>query len=116
MTLGPNGILFVGSRDKGDVYAVIDKDGDQRADEVFTIARGLNMPVGVAYRNGSLFVSAVDRILRFDKVEQRLTNPPTPVTIKDGFPKETHHGWKFIAFGPDGSLCARRCPVQHLRT
>jgi len=50
------------------------------------------MPAGVAYRNGSLFVSAVDRILRFDKVEQRLTNPPTPLTIKDSFPKETHHG------------------------
>jgi glucose/arabinose dehydrogenase len=104
MTLGQHGTLFVGSRDKGDVYAVIDKDGDQRADGVFTIASGLNMPVGVAYRNGSLFVSAVDRILRFDKVEQRLTNPPTPVTITDGFPNEAHHGWKFIAFGPDGKL------------
>jgi len=104
MTLGQNGTLFVGSMGKGDVYAVIDKNGDQRADEVFTIARGLNMPVGVAYRNGSLFVSAVDRILRFDKVEQRLTNPPTPVTITDRFPNEAHHGWKFIAFGPDGKL------------
>lgn len=104
MALGKNGTLFVGSKDKGDVYAVIDTDGDQRADEVFTIARGLNMPVGVAYRNGSLFVSAMDRILRFDKIEQRLTNPPTPVTIKDGFPNEASHGWKFIAFGPDGKL------------
>jgi glucose/arabinose dehydrogenase len=104
MTLGQNGTLFVGSMGKGDVYAVIDKNGDQRADEVFTIARGLNMPVGVAYRNGSLFVSAVDRILRFDKVEQRLTNPHTPVTITDRFPNEAHHGWKFIAFGPDGKL------------
>jgi glucose/arabinose dehydrogenase len=104
MTLGQNGFLFVGSKHKGDVYAVIDKDGDQRADEVFTVARGLNMPVGVAYRNGSLFVSAVDRILRFDKVEQRLTNPPTPVTIKDDFPKPIDHVWKFIAFGPDGKL------------
>lgn len=104
MTLGQNGTLFVGSKEKGDVYAVIDKDGDQRADAVVTIARSLNMPVGVAYRNGSLFVSAVDRVLRFDKVEQRLTNPPTPVTITEGFPKEAHHGWKFIAFGPDGKL------------
>src|SRR5215467_11254772 len=99
MTLGQHGTLFVGSKGKGDVYAVIDKDGDQRADKVFTIARGLNLPVGVAYRNGSLFVSAVDRILRFDKVEQRLTDPPTPVTIKDDFPKQTDHVWKFIAFG-----------------
>ncbi len=104
MTLGANGTLFVGTRDKGDVYAVVDKDGGQRADAVMTIARGLRMPVGVAFRNGSLYVSAVDRILRFDDIEQRLTNPPSPVPITDGFPKETHHGWKFIAFGPDGKL------------
>ena len=104
MALGQNGTLFVGSKGKGNVYAVIDQDGDQRADEVFTIASGLNMPMGVAYRNGSLFVSAVDRILRFDKVEQRLKNPPTPVTITDRFPNEAHHGGKFIAFGPDGKL------------
>ena len=105
MALGQNGILFVGSKDKGgEVYAVVDKNGDHRADEVLIIARGLNNPVGVAYRSGSLFVSAVDRILRFDKVEQRLTNPPKPVTITEDFPKEAHHGWKFIAFGPDGKL------------
>ena len=104
MTLGQNGTLFVGTMRKGDVYAVVDKDGDQRADQIFTIAGGLHMPVGVAYRNGSLYVSAVDRILRFDGVEQRLTNPPSPVTVTDRFPKETHHGWKFIAFGPDGKL------------
>src|SRR5262245_9668120 len=104
MTLGRNGTLFVGTRDKGDVYAVVDKDGDQRADQAFTIARGLHMPVGVAYRNGSLYVSAVDRILRFDEVEHRLTNPPSPVTITDRFPNETLHAWKFIAFGPDGKL------------
>ena len=104
MTLGQNGTLFVGSKHIGNVYAVIDTDGDQRADQVFTIARGLNKPVGVAYRNGSLFVSDLDRILRFDKIEQRLRDPPTPVTIKDDFPKETDHGWKFIAFGPDEKL------------
>lgn len=104
MTLGANGTLFVGSRDKGNVYAVVDRNGDQRADEVFTIARGLRLPVGVAFRNGSLYVSAVDRILRFDGIEQRLADPPSPVTVTDGFPTETHHGWKFISFGPDGKL------------
>jgi glucose/arabinose dehydrogenase len=104
MALGKSGILFVGSKQKGDVYAVVDTDGDQRADEMFIIARGLNMPVGVAYRDGSLFVSALDRILRFDKIEQRLTNPPKPVTIKDDFPNQASHGWKFIAFGPDEKL------------
>ena len=104
MTLGKNGTLFVGSRSKGDVYAVVDTDGNQRADKVYTLARGLNMPVGVAYRNGSLYVSAVNRILRFDEIEQRLSNPPKPVVVTDRFPQETMHGWKFIAFGPDGKL------------
>jgi glucose/arabinose dehydrogenase len=104
MTLGKNGTLFVGTRAKGDVYAVVDRDGDQRADQVLTIASGLRMPVGVAFRNGSLYVSAVDRILRFDEIEQRLTKPPAPVTVTDAFPKDQHHGWKFIAFGPDGKL------------
>jgi glucose/arabinose dehydrogenase len=104
MTLGKNGTLFVGSRSKSDVYAVVDTDGDQRADKVYTLARGLNMPVGVAYRNGSLYVSAVNRILRFDDIEQHLTKPPKPIMVTDRFPQETMHGWKFIAFGPDGKL------------
>ena len=104
MALGQDGVLFVGTRDKGDVYAVLDKDGDQRADDVLTIARGLHMPVGVAYRKGSLYVSAVDRILRFDNIDTRLKDVPPPVVIADRFPKETSHGWKFIAFGPDGKL------------
>lgn len=104
MALGQDGVLFVGTRDKGDVYAVLDKDGDQRAEEVLTIARGLHMPVGVAYRKGSLYVSAVDRILRFDNIDTRLKDVPPPVVIADRFPKETSHGWKFIAFGPDGKL------------
>ncbi len=104
MTLGRNGTLFVGSRAKGHVYAVLDKDGDQRADEVLTVATGLRIPVGVAYRDGSLYVSALDRILRLDQIDQRLRNPPTPVVVTDRFPQDTSHGWKFIAFGPDGKL------------
>src|SRR5213593_2206954 len=104
MTLGKNGTLFVGSRSKGDVYAVVDTDGDQRADKVYTIASRLQQPVGVAYRNGSLYVSAMDRILRFDDIEQHLTKPPKPVVVTDRFPMQPDHGWKYIAFGPDGKL------------
>lgn len=104
MTLGQDGTLFVGTMDKGDVYAVLDKNGDQRADEVLTIARGLHMPAGVAYRKGSLYVSAVDRILRFDNIDTQLKDVSPPVVIADRFPKENSHGWKFIAFGPDGKL------------
>ncbi|MFZ2948152.1 MAG: PQQ-dependent sugar dehydrogenase [Desulfuromonadaceae bacterium] len=104
LAAGPDGIVFVGTRGEGKVYAVIDKNGDGKADEVLTIAKGLQMPNGVAFRNGSLYVAEVGRILRFDNIVKRLRNPPPPVVVTDALPKEEHHGWKFIRFGPDGRL------------
>jgi glucose/arabinose dehydrogenase len=104
MTLGPAGTLFVGTRTAGVVYAVVDANKDQKADRVFTIATGLEMPNGVAVRDGSLFVAEVSRILRFDHIETALEKPPAPVVVTDAFPRDRHHGWKFIAFGPDGWL------------
>ena len=62
------------------------------------------MPNGVAFRNGALYVAEVNRVLRYDDIESHLANPPKPVTVNDQFPKDRHHGWKFIAFGPDGLL------------
>ena len=99
---GTHGTLFVGSMAAGHVYAVSLDAG--RASAVRTIASGLQLPVGVAYRSGSLYVSAVSRILRIDHVDGDLDRLPTPVVVTDRFPTETHHGWKFIAFGPDGDL------------
>ena len=96
------GVLYVGSMGEGKVFAVEMDQG--RATAVLTIASGLQMPVGVAWRDGQLFVSAVSKILRFDGIDGRLRNPPAPITVTSGFPTETHHGWKFIAFGPDGLL------------
>ena len=102
MVLGDSGTLFVGSMHAGKVYAI--KFRDNRAVETVTIASGLHMPVGVAFRAGALYVSEVSRILRFDNIEARLANPPQPVVVNDRFPSDRHHGWKFIAFGPDGML------------
>ena len=104
MVRSPNGTLFVGTRSAGSVYAVLDQNHDNRADSVMTIAKGLNMPNGVAFRDGALYVAEVDRILRYDHIETRLKNPPQPVIVSQNFPFEKHHGWKYIAFGPDGML------------
>lgn len=104
LALGPGGTVFVGSRQAGKVYALVDADGDQRAERVRVIAENLNSPNGVALRGGALFVAEMHRILRFDDIENRLENPPAPVVVNDQFPDETHHGWKYIAFGPDDRL------------
>ena len=104
MALSPSGILFVGTRSRGVVYAVVDRNGDFVADEVHIIAKDLYMPSGIAFRDGSLYVAEVHRILRFDNIEDQLEHPPSPVVVYDALPTQSHHGWKFIAFGPDGRL------------
>jgi glucose/arabinose dehydrogenase len=104
LALSPGGVLFVGTRKAGKVYAVIDQNRDGTADKSYIIADGLNMPNGVAFKNGSLYVAEVNRILRYDRVEQRLGQDNVPVVVNNSFPRDRHHGWKYIAYGPDGLL------------
>jgi len=104
LTLSPSGILFVGSRKAGKVYAVIDNDRDFKADEVITIVKGLNMPNGVAFFDGDLYVAEVHRIIKFKNIEENLRSPEPPQVINDTYPKDKWHGWKFIRIGPDNKL------------
>ena len=100
---GNGGTLFVGSMHAGKVHA-LRFGADYRVQGVSVVASGLQRPVGVAYRQGSLYVSTVSRILRYDDIERHLDDPPAAVLVSDQLPTECHHGWKFIAFGPDGKL------------
>lgn len=104
MAMGENGTLFVGTRNENKVYALRDEDGDFRAEKVFEVASGLEQPNGVAFKDGALYVAAVSRLFRYDNIEQQLSNPPEPELIYDDYPTEFHHGWKYIAFGPDDKL------------
>lgn len=95
-------ILYVGSYERGDVYAVVLEGG--RAQSVHRIAHGLDAPIGVAWHDGALYVSAIARIIKFPDIDHHLDQPPTPVTVTDALPHETHHGGRYIGFGPDGWL------------
>ena len=103
LTLGDTGTVFVGTREDR-VYALRDQDGDHRAEDVLVVAQGLNSPNGVAVKDGDLYVAEISRVLRFDDILAHLPNPPAPAVVSDAFPSDGHHGWKFIAFGPDGKL------------
>ncbi|EGY26974.1 glucose/sorbosone dehydrogenase [Desulfovibrio sp. A2] len=100
--------LFVGSMRAGQVHA-LSLDDALRPTRMARLAEGLALPAGVAFHNGSLYVSAVSRLLRYDGVEAWLASgasgpPPPPVTVRDDLPSETHHGAKVLGFGPDGLL------------
>jgi glucose/arabinose dehydrogenase len=104
MALSPSGVLFVGTREQGKVYALLDEDDDGRVDRVLTIAEGLDMPNGVALWEGDLYVAETGRILRFSQIESFLEKPPPPEVVTERYPDVTRHGARFIRFGPDGRL------------
>ena len=102
MARGDKGTIFIGTRVIGKVYAVTDKDG-KRSSKV--IAEGLQQPNGIAFKNGSLYVIAIDKALRFDNIEDSLDAPkPTDISEAIKLPPSTHHNWKFAAVGPDNKL------------
>ena len=105
LALGAQGTVFVGTRARDSkVFALRDRDGDGRAEERHVVASGLDTPNGVAFRDGALYVAEISRILRLPGIEKTLASPPRPEVVTATLPTERHHGWKFIAFGPDGLL------------
>lgn len=104
LALGDNGIVYVGTRQEGSVYALQDTNQDGISDKRYTLGKNLHLPNGVAYKNGALYVAEVNRIIRFDNITTQLDNPPQPKVIYDQLPKDEHHGWKYLRFGPDNKL------------
>lgn len=104
LALGDDGTVYVGSMDEGRVYALRDGNGDGKADQVHVLATNLNMPNGVAFADGDLYIVEIPRILRFRDIGRRLSNPPEPEVVFDRYPEDVHHGWKYLRVGPDGKL------------
>jgi glucose/arabinose dehydrogenase len=105
MVRAPDGTIFVGTRDGGGkVYAVRDRNNDNKADYVVEILHGLNAPNGVEFKDGSLYVAEISKIRRYDNILKDLQHPPKPIIVNDKYPNEGHHGWKYVRFGPDGWL------------
>ena len=125
IALSPSGTVFVGSRERARrVHALVDKDRDWRAEAVHIVARDLDLPSGVAFRGGALFVAANFQLLKIAHIEGRLSNPPKPIPLFKDLPRKRYHGWRYIKFGPDGNLympigipcdaCVRGAPFGHL--
>jgi glucose/arabinose dehydrogenase len=101
MARGDGGKIYVGTRAIGRVYEITD-NGTTRTSRV--VVDKLTQPAGVAFKDGSLYVMAIDKVLRFDGIEKNPNVAPVDMTAAFKLPKEQHHNWKYIAFGPDGKL------------
>ncbi|MGO3299492.1 MAG: PQQ-dependent sugar dehydrogenase [Pseudoalteromonas sp.] len=103
IAVSKKGIVYVGSRKAGNVYALIDHNSDGVADKKMVVASDLNMPSGIAIKDGDLYVAEVERVIRFKDIDKHLKAPKFEV-VYDALPIERHHGWKFIRFSPTGEL------------
>ena len=103
LALSTSGIVYAGSRRAGNVYALKDSDKDGKADKKWIIAEGLNLPSGIAWKDGNLYVAEVDKILVFKNIDNQLDKPKSEVLFS-GLPSDRHHGWKYIDFSPQGDL------------
>src|SRR5262245_49206363 len=103
MVRGDKGTIFMGTRLIGRVYAITDKDGKREAK---VLLQGLTQPNGLAFKNGSLYVFAINKVYRYDNIEDKLDNPGQPVELTAAYnlPDTIHHNWKYVAFGPDGKM------------
>ena len=93
--------VYVGTRIIGRVYEVSD-DGGKRT--VRVVVDKLTQPAGVAFKDGALYVFAIDKVLKYDGIASKPNVEPQDLTAKFDLPPEQHHNWKYVAFGPDGKL------------
>ena len=101
MTRGDKGTVYAGTRVIGRVYEIKD-NGKERTHRI--LAQGLIQPNGVAFKNGALYVAAIDKVWRYDGVEANPDAKPVDLSAAFKLPPLIHHNWKFLAFGPDGKL------------
>src|SRR5215470_17409122 len=101
MARGDKGKLYVGTRAIGRVYEITDQGGKRT---VRIVAEKMTQPAGVAFRNGSLYVASIDKMLRYDGIEDKPDVQPVDLSSKFNFPPLQHHNWKYLAFGPDKKL------------
>ena len=103
MVVSDSGIVYVGSRKAGKVYALVPRADKQTAD-VVTIAEGLENPIGVTLLNGALYVGEIGRVIRFDNIDKRYAQKPSYEVVKVSLPNDKWHGEKIMKAGPDGKL------------
>src|SRR6516164_918620 len=101
LRLGDKGTVFVSSRLKDKVYAIVDKGGKR---EVKVVASGLYRPNGIVLHKGTLYIAELSQISKIENVEDQLDNPPKPTVIFSDLPKDEGHGWKYLTVGPDEKL------------
>jgi len=102
--LDPRGTLLVSVPRSGRVVALPDADRDGRADGTESVIEGLDLPHGLAFHEGFLYVGETGRVIRvrYDPARRRAVG--TPEVVVPDLPPRGAHWTRTIAIGPDRRL------------
>lgn len=103
LSLGGDGTLYVSTRSEGKIWALKDLNNDGFYEKSFLLAEGLNLPTGITYHRGDLYLAEVGSIYRIKNIEGNLIKPRLE-RLEINLPNIRHHGWKYLKVGPDGML------------
>lgn len=103
LAVSESGIVYVGSRAAGKVYALV-PGKDRTTASVVVIAEKLEAPIGLTLVKGALYVAEIGRVIRFDDIDKRYGSKPSFTVVKADIPNDKAHGEKVIKLGPDGKL------------
>ncbi|MGF1778329.1 LamG-like jellyroll fold domain-containing protein [Vibrio nomapromontoriensis] len=117
-----DGVLYAATRTEDKVYAMTFDASDLSVGDPVVVADGLNMPSGLAYRNGTLYIADVDGLYRITDIDNQYQHFPayTQLLSLPGSELDTsdrsqagqiHHQWKFIRFSDDPSENVIYIPV-----
>jgi glucose/arabinose dehydrogenase len=101
MAISDSGVIFVGTRGQGKIYALVPPKNTQEKMRTITLLSNLNNPNGVAYYKGDLYVAEIDRILKYENVDKHLDDMPDPIVLNKALPSNKWHGPRVIKVGPD---------------
>lgn len=101
MALDPDGVLLVSITQEDRVVALPDENQDGRADKVVTVAEGLNLPHGLAFHKGYLYIAETDKVTRYRYDAMKISS--RQVVVPE-LPHGPGHFTRTIGFGPDGKM------------
>ncbi|MGB8275944.1 MAG: sorbosone dehydrogenase family protein, partial [Alphaproteobacteria bacterium] len=105
LAVAPNGDVFVSESGPGKITVLRDSNGDGVADVARTFADGFDIPHGLAFRPGYVYVADTDRVwrLRYEPGQLESKGGKEAVTERGALGGGRGHFTRNIVFSPDGA-------------
>jgi len=104
LALGPDGAVYASRSRAGEVVRLVDADGDGVAERQEAVVQGLDLPHGLAFHGGWLYIANTGEVVRVrldPAADMRAAGPPERLATYSG---KDGHWTRTILFGADSAM------------